>query len=72
MTRNEIVQALRRKQPFIIITSEGQRYLIPHPEWLALPPDEAGDYVIAWNEKKEMCWLDLANITTIQFPVAKP
>ncbi|MDQ6808234.1 MAG: hypothetical protein M3Z64_02235 [Verrucomicrobiota bacterium] len=49
MTRSPIEKAIKRNVPFVLKMADGNEYLVPHSDYIALPPKAA--YVVVFNPK---------------------
>jgi len=76
MTRDEIIELAEPYgfQPFVIVTSSGQRFRVPHCDYIDIPPtqeDENGktepSYVTVYGRASIDRFIVLANITEIEF-----
>ena len=57
--------AQRPFRKFVVMLADGSRLPVPHPEFIALDPEERT--VIVWKERSVPVWVDVASITAIDF-----
>jgi|BogFormECP12_OM2_1039638.scaffolds.fasta_scaffold37584_3 hypothetical protein len=78
MTREEITELANPDtfQPFVIVTSSGHRFKIPHADFIDIPPvpEDEGEqaprppsYVTVYGKASIPRFIVLSNITAIEF-----
>lgn len=52
-------------KPFSVLTRDGGRYLVPHPDYLLFPPDPT---LVVVGRPAGVCVLEVAAIEGLDFP----
>jgi len=68
MTINHVRDAIHSGRPFIIKMADGNRYPVPHPDFIALSPK--GTCVTLFDEEDHSHILPLLTMTGITYPNA--
>jgi hypothetical protein len=73
MTRQEITELAEPTtfQPFVIVTDSGQRFRVPHADFIDIPPmpeegDEEPSYVTVYGKPAIPRFVVLAHITAVE------
>jgi len=66
-----IEEAVERGVPFKLKVAEGDEFLVPHPDYIFLPPKSGSmrTYVMVHNDKGCASLLPLLTITSLTFKV---
>ena len=82
MTREEMIKLADPTtfQPFVIVTGSGQRFVVPHPDYIDIPPlpeeeeSQEPSYVTVYSRGKASIarFIVLANIQEIEFQREQP
>lgn len=71
MIISQIEEAVHRGLPFFLKVADGDRYDVPHPDYIFLPPKESEKrtYVMVHNDDGFASILPLLTITSLTFQV---
>jgi hypothetical protein len=71
MNIGQIEEAVGRGVPFSLKVADGDRFDVPHPDYLFLPPREARKrtYVVIHNDEGFASLLPLLTITSLTYQV---
>ncbi len=64
MTRVQIESAIASGQPFTLRMADGKEYLVPHRDYISLPPK--APYVILYDDNGHFTFLPLQTMTGLQ------
>jgi len=64
MTREQIESAIASGQPFALRMADGREYLVPHRDYISLPPK--APYVILYDDNSHFTVLPLLTMTGLQ------
>ena len=64
MTREQIESAVAGGRPFALRMADGREYLVPHRDYISLPP--RGSSVIAYDDNGHFTILSLITMTGLQ------
>jgi hypothetical protein len=67
----QIEEAAKRGLPFSLKVADGDRFDVPHPDYISFPPQESQKrtYVIVYNDHGYASVLPLLTITSLTFQV---
>jgi hypothetical protein len=65
MNRSQIEAALERNQPFTLLMADGKEYLVPHRDYISLPPK--GAFVIVFDDQEHAFFLPLLTMTGLSY-----
>ena len=68
MTRGQIESAIAQDQPFTLRMADGREYLVPHKDYISLPPK--GAYVVVYDDEERFHVLPLLTMTGLSAKVA--
>ena len=72
MDITQIEEAAERGVPFRLKVADGDEYLVPHPDYLFVPPKDGKmrTYVVVHNDAGFAAVLPLLTITSLTYPIA--
>jgi len=68
MTREQVESALASGVPFALLMADGKEYLVPHRDYISLPPKAS--YVIVYDDNGHFTVLPLLAMTGLQSSIA--
>jgi hypothetical protein len=69
MTRRQIESAVARGIPFTLRMADGKEYVVPHRDYISLPPKAS--YVIVYDDAGRFTVLPLLTMTDLESRVAE-
>ena len=64
MTRKQVESAVASGSPFTLLMADGKEYLVPHPDYISLPPKAS--YVIVYEDDGHFNVLPLITMTGLR------
>jgi hypothetical protein len=68
MTREQVESAAASGNPFTLRMADGKEYLVPHRDYISIPPK--GSYVIVYDDQGRFTVLPLLTMTGLESRVA--
>lgn len=65
MTRSQIEAAIQRNVPFTLHTADGEKYHVPHHDYISLPP--VGAFVVVYDDLEHVWVLPLLTMTGLSY-----
>jgi len=71
MSLEQIEEAVNRGTPFVLKVADGDRFEVPHPDYIFLPPAESKKrtYIVVHNDKGFAAVLPLIMISSLTYQV---
>jgi len=70
MNRTQILDAIKAGVPFVLNMADGRRYLVPHPDYISLPPK--GAFVVVYDDAEHVHVLPLLTMTGLSYQQGAP
>jgi hypothetical protein len=69
MTVQQMRKALEASpfRPFHILTADGRRFFVPHPDFVAMPPNAERTFVVFSKNAEDYAVLDLLLVVGLDF-----